>query len=359
MERFAVDGIAVDFDPQGGVIDAVTIEVDGQRIAPLHKAPWVKSGERFGPEVAAIEQRLAGDFFCAPFAQSDGDAPIHGWAANGMWKGAGKELGPDGATTAAYELAQTIFGAHLRKEITLVPGHPVVYQTHVFTGGPGLLPVAHHAMVHVPGGAALSFSPKAFARTPATALETDAARGSSLLGYPQQASSLAEIKRLDGGMIGATYPFDRAHEDLVILSEQPGSTLGWSTALAARDGFLFFAVKDAAVLPQTVLWMSNGGRNYAPWNGRHTAVLGIEEGAVSIHLTTAERQSGSSADGLAWGITLREGGSVAVRYAFGAIPVPRGWTEIADVGIGGDALLLTDRSGETRKIPFRTSFFGD
>ena len=43
------------------------------------------------------------------------------------------------------------------------------------------------------------------------------------------------------------------------------------------DGFVFFAVKDAPMLSQTSLWMSNGGRYYAPWSSRHRAVLGIEE----------------------------------------------------------------------------------
>ena len=27
-----------------------------------------------------------------------------------------------------------------------------------------------------------------------------------------------------------------------------------------------------------MLWFSNGGRDYPPWNGRHVGVLGIEEG---------------------------------------------------------------------------------
>ena len=27
-----------------------------------------------------------------------------------------------------------------------------------------------------------------------------------------------------------------------------------------------------------MLWFSNGGRDYAPWNGRNVGVLGIEEG---------------------------------------------------------------------------------
>ena len=55
----------------------------------------------------------------------------------------------------------------------------------------------------------------------------------------------------------------------------------------AADGFVFFAVKDAQILGQTALWMSNGGRYYAPWSSRHLAVLGIEEATAGISATGA------------------------------------------------------------------------
>ena len=65
------------------------------------------------------------------------------------------------------------------------------------------------------------------------------------------------------------------------VADRPGGRrIGWSAAVAAADGFVFFAVKDAQMLCQTSLWMSNGGRFFAPWSSRHRAVLGIEEGTT-------------------------------------------------------------------------------
>ena len=54
--------------------------------------------------------------------------------------------------------------------------------------------------------------------------------------------------------------------------EQP---FAWSATVL--DGYLWFALKNPADFPATLLWISNGGRPTAPWNGRHTGRLGIEE----------------------------------------------------------------------------------
>lgn len=353
MDMISAAGISVRFNREGGVVDDVAIEAGGRTIRPLHRAPWLESGETLPDSVAPVERRLAGDFFCAPFAQSEAGVPIHGWPANGDWEG-GEQAATTGVrVSAVYRLKQQVAGARLEKTIALRAGEPVVYQTHVFTGGTSRLPIAHHAMIRVPGGARLSFSPKTGGRTTAAPPETDPARGRSILAYPQSIADLAAVRRKDGAMVDVSrYPFDRGHEDIVVLSEQPGRTVGWSAALADADGFLFFALKDAFVLPQTVLWMSNGGRSYAPWNSRHIAVLGIEEAATGIHLLSGEDMP----DGVATDLQLGAG-RTAIRYAFGAVVPPKGWSEVADIAISGDALILEDRSGERLSLPFDGGFF--
>lgn len=352
MDVISAGGISVRFNREGGVIDDVEIEAGGRTIRPLHRAPWLESGETLPDGVAPVERRLAGDFFCAPFARSEPGVPIHGWSANGDWEGGEPVAVAGGGVEAVYRLRQPVSGAQLEKRIVLRPGEPVVYQTHVFEGGAGRLPVAHHAMIRVPGGARLSFSPKSGGRTMAAAPETDPARGRSILSYPQAFAELSAVRRQGGAIADLSrYPFDRGHEDIVVLSELPGRRIGWSAALAAADGFLFFALKDALMLPQTVLWMSNGGRSYAPWNGRHVAVLGLEEAATDIHLLSGEDMP----DGVATDIEL--GGRKAIRYAFGAVPAPAGWSEVVDIDLSCDTLALVDRSGESRALPFDGGFF--
>lgn len=355
MDRIATGGIALDFDRHCGIISDLAIDAKTARgeqvLRPLHRAPWVASGETLPDTLAPIEGKLAGDFFCAPFAEASAEVGIHGWSANGDWVGNAPEVSEDGVT-ATYHLKQPIMGASLMKRITLRAGHPVVYQTHEFTSGAGRLPVAHHAMIHVPGGAQLSFSKKQFGATPARALETDPQRGRSILKYPQRFDDFSTLTRNDGSLVnnGSFYPLADSHEDLIVLTEAEGARIGWSAAVAAKDGFLFFAVKDASVLPQTVLWMSNGGRDYAPWSGRHRAVLGIEEGATGILRAAGDDAQTSPA------ITL--GARATIAYAFGAIAVPAGWTGIADITVSAESITLTDTGGDTRRLPFLGAHFG-
>jgi hypothetical protein len=352
MDTLSTDGISLAFRRESGIIDDLVINCTGGKdLRPLHRAPWLSSGETLPDGVAPVEQRLAGDFFCAPFGRTSPDMPIHGWAANGTWEKEGVERSTTGSVTATYHLPQSIAGARLTKHLTLRAGHPIVYQAHVFEGGSGNIPVAHHAMLHLPGTARLSFSSKASGLTPEKALETDPERGRSVLAYPQKISSLATLRRADGGTSDASlYPFDRDHEDLVILVEKPGTRLGWSAALAKADGFLFFALKDATLLPHTILWMSNGGRFYPPWNSRHHAVIGIEEASLD-HRLISDPQLGAK------GLPLASDKTTIIRYALGAIPAPQNWTSIRDIRLGANEVTLTDASGDTRAVPFWTEHF--
>jgi hypothetical protein len=353
MDIIQTDGVRVVFDPEGGVISDVTFKHGGGEITPLHKAPWVRDNEQLDAGISLIERKLAGDFFCAPFASPSADVPLHGWTANGHWNAL-----PDGghAGLGRYRLRQDVQGGLVTKEICLLPGHPVVYQTHTISGGAGKIPIAHHAMLHVPGGANLSFSDKAFGSTGPSAPEPAPVRGRSVLAYPQTFGSLSSIAKSDGTMADAShYPFETRHEDVVVLTEKQGTPFGWSAAIAAKDGFLFFSVKDARVLPHTVLWMSNGGRAYPPWSGRHTAVLGIEEAAIGFHLPGAH----AGGEDVALGLELAPGRTSKIRYAFGAIEAPLGWKRVSEITLADGLLVISNEAAKSCAIPFDSRFLDD
>lgn len=356
------DAVRIVFNPDGGHLDEVVFRQGGREARPMHRAPWrgpvgdPTTSEPLPDSLPTVERNLAGDFLCAPFCASDiSGGPIHGEPANGQWRETGRGAVAGGGVTVVFELEPAVLGARLRKEITLLPGQPVVYQRHVFVGGQGALPLAHHAMLHVPGGAALSFSPKDFGGTTTIPAETDPARGRSVLAYPQRFDALDAVRLAGGGTADAThYPFADRHEDILFLVERKGARHGWSAALAANDGFLFFAVKDASVLPQTVLWLSNGGRDYVPWLGRHRAVIGIEEACTFYH-------SGHSASiapnaltqaGYRTALDLVPDGELSIRYAFGAIPAPAGWARVESVRLGDEGLLITEAGGTRVEVPF-------
>jgi len=358
-DHLSVDGLSIRFDPVGGRITDMILEpgVGEKPLRPLHRAPWVTEPEALPETVALVERHLAGDFFCAPFGGRPG-LPIHGWTANGHWTRDTMETADDGALTARYRLRDPVQGATVTKELILRPGHPFLYQCHRFTGGEGHLPIAHHAMIRVPGGATLSFSEKRFGVTPEAPPETDPALGRSVLAYPQRFTALSEVATADGDVVDAsTYPYTKAHEDLIVLAEAHAG-IGWSAALARNDGFLFFAVKDARRLPETILWQSNGGRDYAPWLGRHTHVLGIEEAATACHVNGRfDSLDGPSDEGLATGLVL-DAPTTGIRYGFGAAPAPRDWTMVSDIVPSTTDITLVDVGGDSITLPFHGAHFG-
>ena len=315
-------GIAVRFAPAFGMIEELRVERDGRTVSILHKAPWI--GEKMPEDAAPHLGGLAGDFFCAPFGDASADsAHGHGWPANSLWTHLGTERNGK-ETVARFKLERKAMGADLVKELRLVDGHPFLYQRHIFTGGQAEgMSVANHAMVSLPDGGQLSFSPKRWWETPQIPLEPDPARGRSLLACPAKVADPRHFPLAAGGETDITrYPFASRHEDFAIGVEAEGSKLGWTTVARAKQGDLFISLRNPARLPMTMLWFSNGGRDYAPWSGRHVGCLGVEEGLNRKMLgdSAARTPHPLDAAGVPTGLTLDLNSSVEVRHVIGSVP---------------------------------------
>jgi hypothetical protein len=343
MEILKARGITVEFRARGGVIARLRVSDSGQTIAPLHRAPWT---ENEVPITAPPHQRwLAGDFFCAPFGDASSDnAPLHGWTANGGWQGKGGH----------YTLTHPVMGARVDKHLTLHPDHPFIYQNHRFTGGAGALPVANHAMVSLPHGGRISTSAISWCETPATAPETDATRGRSLLAYPARAAMNA-FPTANGTTIDlGHYPLGTAHEDFVTAIASPDTLFGW-TAVARAEGDLFLSLRRADKLPLTMFWHSNGGRHYAPWSSRHIGVLGVEEGIGTALLGLSSTEQPNPLTAADQPTALHLGGITEVRHIIGAIHWPTA-EPVASIAPGPGSLQITGTAGTTRSVPFDDTF---
>lgn len=338
------------FAPEGGVLDSFTVTDDGAEIAPLHRAPWTAAEV---PAEAPPHQRwLRGDFLAAPMGAA-GPSGLHGLPANGTWRVMASAPG-----TLRAVLDGEVQGANVLKEYSVSDDHPFVYQRHLFIGGTGALPVANHAMVSVPNGARLSFSRKRWWESLAAPLETD--RGRSRLAYPRRAEDAAEFPAADGGTVNLhRYPWGPAHEDFVAGVEDPASRLGWTAVVRPEEGDLYLSLRNPRALPLTMLWHSNGGRDYAPWNGRHMGCLGVEEGAAlpMLGLSSQETPDPLTAAGQPGLLTLDPMGTVEVRHVIGALRWPSGQT-VAGVMLEGDELTVTGDWGAERKVPIRGGWLG-
>jgi hypothetical protein len=357
-EALEAKDIKITFEALCGFITSLVVGDGGREVSMLHRAPWIDDGSEMPADAAPHLRRLAGDFFCAPFADASADdAPFHGWPANGLWNHLGTER--QGARVLArYALEKTVMGAAVVKELRLVDGHPFLYQRHIFTGGRGAFAASNHANLTLPNGARLSFSPKRWFETPATAQETDLKRGRSILAYPARSDDVTRFPRADGGGADLTrYPLDTGHEDFVIGVEAEGRSFGWTAVARESEGDLYISLRNAGKLPFTMTWHSNGGRYYAPWSRRHKHVLGVEEGVVEAMLGDSNRRSPHplAASGTPMALKLDPNGEVDVRHVIGSIAWPESGG-IVSIAREEGGLKIVGASGVARHVPCDVGF---
>lgn len=359
---FQARGIAFEFEEECGFISALRVEDEGRNIDLLHRAPWRGTGEAMPQGTQPHLGGLAGDFFCAPFgaAAFAYDQPLHGWTANASWLPIGSDTGAIGSKTLGYRLEKPVLGASVAKELTVRDGHPFIYQRHIFAGGNGALPLANHAMVSLPNGGILSWSPKRWFETLGEPLEGDPSRGRSLLKYPARQADFRQFPTANGGTVDlSAYPIGKANEDFVAAVEAPGQSLGWTAVVRPKEGDLYLSLRNAHRLPLTMMWHSNGGRDYAPWSGRHIGVLGVEEGIslAVLGVTSKEAESTGKAPDFPVALELDTNGSRDVRHVIGCLAWPSG-ERVSSVECEGGSLIVRGENDAQRTVDFDGGFLG-
>jgi hypothetical protein len=317
-------------------------QVGGRR--PLHVAPWRDEPEVQGdPAIPPVNKRLAGDFLCMPFGLDEaGGDPPHGAPANSPW-----EVIRADVAEAHLRLSVLVRGATVDKHVRIIG--PVLYQTHRVSGGQGSVSFAHHPMSRMAEGGRLSFSPKRATLTnPAPQY---AGRNLWALNQTQPDLHLACEDGSDWDL--RLYPAGHAVEDFCLLVEAQGARVGWTVCMRNAEDDMLVVLKDARVMPVTMLWVSNGGRDFPPWNGRHTGVLGIEDGCAGGGTGLAEHRL--SAMGVPTALQL--GGEHMIRHAMVSLPRPPGWAEVGDMTITRGQVTLTEVGGAQISVPFDEEFF--
>jgi len=356
---FDLDPVSLSIDLSVGHIAQLKIR-DGQRtLSPLHRASWVDDPDAVFPEATPPNvKRLSGDFLCAPFGRNDvEEGPSHGWPANSAWDHV-ETVRQDDRLTASFRLQRLVMGATVEKRITLIAGHPFIYQEHSFIGGAGAISAAHHVMVHMADGGDLAFSPKQAVQTPPEALETDPKRGRSVLAYPAHTENLSAFPLANGGMADLTrYPVGECHEDFLTLAEAPARSLGWSVVSRIAEQDRIVVLKRPDVLPVTMLWMSNGGRDYAPWNGSHTGVLGIEDARASpLGHAASCADNDLTRSGIPTAFVLGKGKRITLRQVVGACGQQPGEGTLTDLHQEKSRLSLKFKDGGNRALNYDPVF---
>ena len=349
----------------GGHLAPVVFDRQRRRIQPYALPPWWS--EKLPADTLPLIRVLRGDFFCLPFGANAepfrGERhQVHGGTANRKWKFEAIER-VAGKTTLHLSLKTTIRRGRVDKHITLVDGHNAVYCQHVISGMSGPMDLGHHAILKFPerpGSGILTHSPAKFGMVSVQPLEYPETFGYSMLKPGAKFSSLSRVPTMTGGWADLTrYPARRGFEDLVLLATRQIEPFAWVAVTFPEERYVWFALKDPQVLRQTALWHSNGGRHYAPWNGRHLNVLGIEDLTGFFHygLAPSARRNCLNELGEQTCFELKPDKPLKVNYIMAVAEIPRGYDCTRRIEAGRDGVLaLVSAGGKSVRVPLRHDF---
>jgi hypothetical protein len=301
---------------------------DGRTVNPFYEAAWLGRAEPVAPPVMT---NLRGDWACLPFGHPYGadegltgawakaaaaalDRPLtpgetiqHGYGANVDWRLVSR-------TGAALVIAIDYPGespiAGLTRTIRPVPGQAAIdVSVEIRARRPCRRPFGFHpnfALRGAPASFRIEPGRFAFGLTHPTG-----ERGVSKSKREARFSSLAEVPLASGGTARFDrLPFAEDTEEIVQLCGIDGSVR--LVDEAERAAWTLTFGKD---LPSLLLWMSNRGRQYDPWNGRNLC-LGVEPIASAFDLgTPASVASNPIADaGVPTALTLDPARPVTVGF---------------------------------------------
>jgi hypothetical protein len=348
-----------------GMLGPVTFQLpDGRKVSPFAVAPWAT--EKLSPGTPQILAALRGDFFCAPFG-GNGTAvagekhPPHGESANADWTLAAVTSAGDAHTLHAH-LATRVRRGRIDKRLTLRDGHAAVYCEHMVSGMSGTMPLGTHPCFRFPDGedsARISVGGWSWGQVLPVPLELPAGRGYSALKPGARFRRLDRVPLAAGGFADLThYPARRGFEDLVMLMGSGKGDFGWSAITYPQERYCVLQIKDPRVLQHTILWHSNGGRHYPPWNGRHVDVLGMEEVTSYFHFGLAEsvRANSLRREGLPTAVRLDRRRPRRVAHLFAVVAVPRGFDRVADVRAIRGGVEVVAANGRSARAPLDLAF---
>lgn len=325
----------------GGMLGPVYFDLgDNHVVQPFAVAPWGDVPAAGGDAaLPGVLRRLRGEWPCVPFGAPGSAAPrpdlppdwlagradapaqgadFHGFGSNENWV-----LSADAQGVAAH-IAYPAGHAIERLERRVWPDArlPVLHcELVIHPRADCRVPVGLHPVLRLPrdadgepGKLHLLYSEPALR---AWSFPTEVEPGRSVLRPDQRDQALGDIRSASGMALDPhAMPFDTPGEDLLMLTGFTGQNASIEVGNRA-EGYALTLEWNAQDFPSCLLWISNRGRAYAPWNGQFRA-LGIEPIAAPFDLGpahAAHAQSPLDKAGVATAIELRAGQPWRTRYS--------------------------------------------
>lgn len=336
---------------------------DGSAIHPYHISPW-QTEECTFPD-GASEAILRGDFLCLPFGYAEPGLAMrsHGRTAGVPWmlEDADSESGVHSLQIAMDNALQS---ARVTRRFFLRDGENVVYDLTAVEGLDGTYTIGHHAVLRTPKrdeALLVSTSQQIFGMTFPGPFAEPGREASQKLAIAAEFEDLRNVPAMSGG--GSTvdcsaYPARPGSSDLlqVALQSTPGMP-AWTAAVNTDDGYLWFALRDATLLPSTILWIENCGRRGAPWEGRNCSI-GIED--VCSYFDKGSDASRAPNAFSRRGIKTVQPFSRSIPYHLpyvqGAIGVPAGFGRVQSMTCNENSVSFVDAYGACVTAHLDTGF---
>lgn len=285
---------SVQVEPVGAMLGPVRFRLGDRWIEPLAVAPW---SDDTGPDhdvLPPLLKRLRGEWPCVPFGAPEPrrDLPAQWQVAEGVR--AGRDFHGFSSHNAWHKVAGG--ASWIELQINYPADHPVRRLSRRIMGIEGRaaidihlevearddtrLPIALHPVFRLPdapGNAVLEIAAEGGWTYP-----VELEPGRSLALPDREFRRLEEVPARDGRRDYTRLPLDVRTEDLLQVRSGSGSV----SLLNHEEGYRATLDYDADVFPCVALWVSNGGREAYPWNGRFRG-LGIEPVAGAFDLGAA------------------------------------------------------------------------
>jgi hypothetical protein len=336
-------------------------------VQPYHVSPWQCEDHSFLD--GRCEGPLRGDFFCLPFGKPDPDdgTPAHGRTSSARWSLA-SHRSHGGVHEIGIRMESALHEASVTREYFLRDGETVIYDRTTITDLAGAYTMGHHAVLRTPQqelALLVSTSKVGFGMTfpghfgePANAEYQSLAMGAEFADLNSVPSIFKGFPNADC----SRFPTRRGFADLLQMGvEANKGQPAWSAAVNSEEGYLWFSLRDPALLPSTILWIENGGRHQPPWSGRNCN-LGIEDvcsffdsGSVASSVSNAFSERGFK--------TVQQflaDRPLSISYIQGVVSTPQGFSHVRAVRFSDHVATFADAAGREVSTPISTEFvFGE
>ncbi len=340
----------------------------GNPVRPYHISPW--QDEKPVAMPAPVLVTLRGDFFCMPFGGNSGEVagethPPHGEIVGEPWQLVGRKTTGD-VTTLTLGIDTKVREGRVTKELSLVAGHNVVYSRNTIEGFAGRVPLGHHATLAMPeeeGAVRIATSAFRFGMTCPSLFSDPKQREYQALLPGAKWTDLTKVPVAWKGAPDADLtrlPGRYGHADLIQIVNEPWEKTNgpaWTAATYPEAGYVWFSLKDPAVLNSTVFWMEYHGRHGHPWNGRNNC-LGLEDvtACFADGLAASTKENALTREGVETAVALSAGKPTAVNYIQGVVRIPDGFGNVKTLEFAPAEVTFISTTGKRVSAPVRHEF---